>query len=674
MRSLVRSHPRTRRTVLLAVPLALLAAGLATTTGAAAPMADTAAVYPTDAAGRTLIKQTGAAYQNSRLPVSSRVDDLLGRMTLEEKIGQMTQAERGAVDADPTLVTTWMLGSVLSGGGSVPTPNTPHAWADMVDRFQSHALQTRLQIPLVYGVDSVHGHGNLLGATVFPHNIGLGSSRDPKLIERIEHVVAEETRATGPQWAFAPCLCVARDTRWGRTYESFSEDPHLVTKLAAGIEGFQSEHARDLADNDRVLASAKHYAGDGDTEFDTAAGDYTIDQGITITNRHDFAKIDLAPFVAAVRRHDAGTVMPSFSSVDWTEDGIGNPIKMHANRELITDVLKGHIGFDGFVISDWEGIHQVPGDWATQVRTGANAGIDMFMEPFSAKPFEDTLLAEVNAGRVSTSRIDDAVSRILAKKFELGLFEHPYTDRSNLGQVGSPQHRALAREAVAKSQVLLKNADGALPLSSNASVYVAGRNADDMGNQAGGWTLSWQGASGQHRIPGNTILDGIRQVAPGAQVTYSKDASAPIGNADVGVVVVGETPYSEGFGDVGGPRWGFDPEDGGVLREPKSLNLQPGDSAVVDKVCDAVETCVVLIVSGRPQVIPPAQLAKIDALVASWLPGSQGEGVADVLFGEQPFTGKLSHTWPASAGQEPINVGDADYHPAFPYGWGLRTR
>jgi beta-glucosidase len=674
MRSLVRSHPRTRRTVLLAVPLALLAAGLATTTGAAAPMADTAAVYPADAAGRTLIQQTGAAYQNSRLPVSSRVDDLLGRMTLEEKIGQMTQAERGAVDADPTLVTTWMLGSVLSGGGSVPTPNTPQAWADMVDRFQSHALQTRLQIPLLYGVDSVHGHGNLLGATVFPHNIGLGSSSDPKLIERIQHVVAEETRATGPQWAFAPCLCVARDTRWGRTYESFSEDPHLVTKLAAGIEGFQSEHARDLADNDRVLASTKHYAGDGDTEFDTAAGDYTIDQGITITNRHDFAKIDLAPFVAAVRRHDAGTVMPSFSSVDWTEDGVGNPIKMHANRELITDVLKGHIGFDGFVISDWEGIHQIPGDWATQVRTGANAGIDMFMEPFSAKPFEDTLLAEVNAGRVSTSRIDDAVSRILAKKFELGLFEHPYTDRSNLGQVGSPQHRALAREAVAKSQVLLKNADGALPLSSNASVYVAGRNADDMGNQAGGWTLSWQGASGQHRIPGNTILDGIRQVAPGAQVTYSKDASAPIGNADAGVVVVGETPYSEGFGDVGGPRWGFDPEDGGVLREPKSLNLQPGDSAVVDKVCDAVETCVVLIVSGRPQVIPPAQLAKIDALVASWLPGSQGEGVADVLFGEQPFTGQLSHTWPASAGQEPINVGDADYHPAFPYGWGLRTR
>jgi beta-glucosidase len=366
--------------------------------------------------------------------------------------------------------------------------------------------------------------------------------------------------------------------------------------------------------------------------------------------------------------------MPSFSSVDWTEDGIGNPLKMHAHRELITDVLKNQIGFDGFVISDWEGIHQIPGDWATQVRTGVNAGTDMFMEPFSSPAFETTLLDEVHAGRVPMARIDDAVRRILTKKFEVGLFEHPYSDRSNLDDVGSAEHRALAREAVAKSQVLLKNSRGVLPLQEDANVYVAGRNADDIGNQAGGWTLSWQGASGQHRIPGNTILDGIRQVAPDAQVTYSKDASAPVGDADVGVVVVGETPYSEGFGDIGGPRWGFDPEDGGVLREAKSLELQPGDAAVVDTVCDAVPACVVLVVSGRPQVIAPEQLGNIDALVASWLPGSQGEGVADVLFGKRPFTGKLSHTWPASASQEPINVGDSDYHPAFPYGWGLRTK
>jgi beta-glucosidase len=222
--------------------------------------------------------------------------------------------------------------------------------------------------------------------------------------------------------------------------------------------------------------------------------------------------------------------------------------------------------------------------------------------------------------------------------------------------------------------VLLTNQDGLLPLNKDAKVYVAGRNADDMGNQAGGWTLSWQGASGQHRIPGNTILDGIRQVAPQAQVTYSQDGSAPTAGSDVAVVVVGETPYSEGFGDVGGPRWGFDPEDGGVLREPKSMDLQPGDAAVIDTVCGAVTKCVVLVVSGRPQVIAPAQMAKIDALVASWLPGSQGEGVADVVFGNKPFTGKLSHTWPANAAQEPINVGDANYNPAFPYGWGLSTK
>jgi beta-glucosidase len=663
------------------VPLALLVTGLVTPAGGSASTTSgqstataTAAAFPTDAQGRATFRQSGAPYLNRHLPVDKRVDDLMRRMTLEEKVGQMTMAERGAVTDDPTQVATQMLGAVLSGGGSVPADNTPAGWADMVDTFQQQALKTRLQIPILYGVDSVHGHGNLFGATVFPHNIGLGSTRDPKLIERIAHVVAEETRATGPQWTFAPCVCVARDTRWGRTYESFSEDPELVTRLSSGLRGFQGDNTRDLRDNDRVLATAKHYAGDGDTQFGTGSGDYTIDQGVTITNRQDFARIDLAPFVASVRRHDAGTVMPSFSSVDWTEDGVGNPLKMHAHRELITDVLKGQIGFDGFVISDWEGIHQIPGDWATQVRTGVNAGIDMFMEPFSSASFETTLLAEVNAGRVTMTRIDDAVRRILTKKFEVGLFERPFTDRSNIDEVGSAKHRALAREAVAKSQVLLKNSHGALPLKRNAKVYVAGRNADDIGNQAGGWTLSWQGASGQHRIPGNTILDGIRQVAPRAQVTYSKDASAPIGNADVGIAVVGETPYSEGFGDIGGPRWGFDPEDGGVLREPKSLELQPGDAAVIDTVCDAVRECVVLVVSGRPQVIAPAQLAKIDALVASWLPGSQGEGVADVLFGRQPFTGKLSHTWPASADQEPINVGDSNYQPAFPYGWGLRTR
>jgi beta-glucosidase len=605
-------------------------------------------------------------YRDAALPVATRVADLLGRMTLGEKVGQMTQAERAAVDADPSLVTTWNLGSLLSGGGSTPTPNTPEAWADMVDRFQSSALKTRLGIPLLYGVDSVHGHGNLVGATVFPHNIGLGATRDPALVREIAHLTAMETRASGPQWSFAPCVCVARDLRWGRTYESFGEDPALVTAMTTAVEGLQGPHGSRLADPDRVLASAKHFAGDGDTEYGSSAGDFRIDQGVTVTSRRDFARIDLAPYVAAVRTHRTGTVMPSFSSVDWTEDGIGNPVKMHAHRELLTGVLKGQLGFDGFLISDWEAIHQLPGDWATQVRTGVNAGTDMFMEPQAFRDFETTLLAEVRAGRVPVARIDDAVRRILTKKVELGLFEHPYTDRRNLASIGSPQHRAVARRAVAASQVLLKNRGHALPLSGRERIYVAGRNADDIGNQAGGWTVSWQGQSGD-TIPGTTVLEGIRQVAPRARVTYSSDASAPTTGHDVGIVVVGETPYAEGFGDVGGPRW----SDGGVLREPTSLDLRAADRAVIDRVCDTVPTCVVLVVAGRPQVVT-GQLPKMDALVASWLPGSEGAGVADVLFGRRPFTGRLPHSWPRSAAQEPVNVGDRGYDPLFRYGFGLR--
>jgi beta-glucosidase len=607
-------------------------------------------------------------WMDSSLKPRARAELLLAAMTLEEKVGQMTQAERGAVSGDPSLVTTWRLGSLLSGGGSVPTPNTPEAWADMVDEFQARALETRLGIPLIYGVDSVHGHGNLVGATVFPHNIGLGATRDPRLVERIEHVTAEETRATGPQWIFAPCVCVARDLRWGRTYESFGEDPGLVIKMETAIDGFQGPRARELDEPDRALATAKHYAGDGDTEYGTGSGDYPIDQGITVTSRRDFARIDLSPYVAAVRRHNVGSVMPSFSSVDWTEDGVGNPLKMHAHRELITGVLKGRLDFDGFVISDWEGIHQIPGDYATQVRTGVNAGIDMFMEPFSYQQFETTLLAEVAAGRVPVARIDDAVRRILTKKFELGLFERPFTDRRHLDEVGSPAHRALARRAVAESQVLLKNRGKVLPLSGRERIYVAGSNADDIGNQAGGWTVAWQGLSGDI-IPGNTILEGIRQVAPDAQVTFSEDASAPTAGSDVGIVVVGETPYAEGFGDVGGPLW----QDNGVPREPKTMRLNATDRAAVDRVCGAIARCVVVVVSGRPMILTD-QLPEMDALVASWLPGSQGEGVADVLFGHRPFTGRLSMTWPRTLEQEPINVGDRDYHPLFPYGYGLRTR
>jgi beta-glucosidase len=611
-------------------------------------------------------------YEDARLAVPVRVADLLGRMTLEEKVGQMTQTERYQVFDDTAPITTWKLGSILSGGGSTPTQNVPTAWADMVDRFQRAALATRLHIPILYGIDSVHGDGNMYGATVFPHNIGLGASRNPVLVARVEHVTAQETRASGPQWTFAPCICAARDDRWGRTYESFSENPDLVIRMETAIDGFQGP---DMSANDRVMATAKHYAGDGDTRYNTAAagtGAYPIDQGVSITNRQDFWNLALRQYVPAVQQHQVGSVMPSFSSVDWTEDGVGNPIKMHANQQLITGVLKGQMGFGGLVISDWEGIHQIPGDWTTQVKAGVLAGIDMFMEPNAYQSFETTLLGLVNSGQVPMARIDDAVSRILTKKFELGLFEHPFTDRTHLSEVGSAAHHALAREAAAASQVLLKNTRATLPIHGQ-KVYVAGSNADSIGNQAGGWTLTWQGGS-TNKIPGTTILDGIRQLAGANRVTYSADASDPIGRGDVGIVVVGETPYAEGFGDVGGPQWGYDPDDHGVLRPPQTMKLNATDSAAVDKVCARAAKCVVVVVSGRPMILDPQQLSHIDALVAAWLPGSEGAGVADTLFGKRRFTGKLPVTWPRSLDQEPINIGDASYNPLFPYGYGLTTR
>ncbi|MDF1602816.1 glycoside hydrolase family 3 protein [Nocardioides sp. YIM 152315] len=620
-------------------------------------------------------------YQDRSLRTSARVADLLGRMTLAEKIGQMTQAERIDVDADPSLVTDNLLGSVLSGGGSVPDPNTPEAWADMVDRYQAAALDTRLGIPLIYGVDSVHGHANLHGATVFPHNIGLGATRDPRLVERIGHIVAEETRASGPQWAFAPCICVARDDRWGRTYESFGESPRLVASMETIIDGLQGRRGQ-LDDSDRVLASAKHFAGDGLTTYDESkagTGAYPIDQGISEVSRDDFAELALAPYVPAIRKHGVGSVMPSFSSVDWTEDGLGNPVKMHASEELITGWLKEQQRFRGFVISDWRAIRQLPGTYRDQVRASVLAGVDMFMEPIQAPnnptgwdEFIPTLTDLVDDGEVPMSRIDDAVARILRAKFDLGLFEHPFTDRRHLDDVGSRAHRAVARQAVAESQVLLRNRHRTLPLRKHDDVYVAGSNADNIGNQAGGWTLTWQGGS-TNVIPGDTIVDGIEDATRG-DVVFSQDASAPVPSDAEGIVVVGETPYAEGFGDVGGPQWAYDPGDAGVPRPAQTMRLSAADTQAVETVCAAAASCTVLVVSGRPLEIPADLLAQTDALVASWLPGSEGDGVADVLFGRRPFTGELPVTWPRTVEQEPINIGDADYDPLYRYGFGLRTR
>ncbi|MEU6195515.1 glycoside hydrolase family 3 N-terminal domain-containing protein [Streptomyces sp. NPDC047061] len=601
---------------------------------------------------QVVIDAHGLPYLDSKLPVKKRVADLLSRMSLAEKVGQMTQAERGAVGTGGD-VTAYDLGSLLSGGGSTPTPNTAAAWAQMIDSFQLRAQATRYQIPLIYGVDAVHGHNNLAGATIMPHNIGIGATRDPGLAEKTGAVTASEVRATGIPWDFAPCLCVTRDERWGRSYESFGEDPALVKSMETIIQGLQGRaDGRDLKDDDKVLATAKHFVGDGGTAYGSSTtGSYTVDQGVTTVTRQQLEAVHLAPFQTAVDR-GIGTVMPSYSSLDIVGDGQG-PVKMHARTDMITGVLKGQMGFQGFVISDWNAMDQLPGDYAAHVRTAVDAGVDMMMVPYGYKDFTASLTDQVTAGTVSEQRIDDAVSRILTQKFRLGLFEHPYADTSGAAQIGSAKHRAVARQAAAESQVLLKNSDSVLPLKKSEKVYVAGSNADDLGNQTGGWTLTWQGQSGTHTT-GTTILQGMKNA--GGDVTYSKDASAPTSGYDVGVVVVGETPYAEGVGDVG---------------NGNDLTLTPADQAAVDKVCAAMR-CAVLIVSGRPQLIGD-RLGEIDSLVASWLPGTEGDGVADVLYGKKAFTGQLPVTWPKSEAQLPINVGDASYDPQYPYGWGLTT-
>jgi beta-glucosidase len=574
-------------------------------------------------------------YQDPSLPVSVRVADLLSRMSLDDKIGQMTQAERSAVT--PAQITQFRLGSVLSGGGSAPSPNNPTSWADMYDSFQSAALATPLGIPLIYGVDAVHGHNNVVGATIFPHNIGLGATRDPDLVRRIGEAVAEEVTGTGVDWNFAPCVCVARNDRWGRTYESFGEKPELPSMMTTFITGLQGE---TLGGPTSVLATAKHYVGDGGTTNG-------VDQGNTELSEAELRAIHLPPFQEAVNRN-VGAIMISFSS--W------NGVKLHGHQYLITTVLKGELGFTGFVVSDWNGIDQIdgqPGFTAEEVRTAINAGIDMVMVPDAWQTFITVLRSEVQAGRIPMSRIDDANRRILTKKFELGLFERPFTDRSYTSTVGSAEHRALAREAVQKSLVLLKNDGDVLPLpTANQRIFVAGKSADNIGYQSGGWTITWQGSSG-NITPGTTILQGIRNtVAPSTTVTYHPTGAGIDSSYDVAIAVIGETPYAEGAGD-----------------RPGDMGLDSTDLNTLATLRAAGVPLVVVLVSGRPLDIA-AHLPNWDALVAAWLPGTEGQGVADVLFGVVGPTGKLPVTWMASASQQPINDGDGKT-PLFPFGFGL---
>ena len=450
-----------------------------------------------------------------------RVLNLLSYMTLEEKIGQMTQVDRQFLDGDKNIG-TYFLGSLLSGGGSTPAKNFPKSWAEMYDGYQKIALSTRLSIPIIYGIDAVHGHNNVVGATIFPHHIGLGCTNNPQLIEDVYRATAEEIAATGIDWDFAPCLAVPRDERWGRTYEGFGETPDIVKKMAAAaVRGLQTDR---LDGPTSILACAKHFIGDGGTKWGTGLNE-KLDQGDTQVTDQELREIHLPGYLPALEA-GVGTIMPSYSQI--------NSEYMHMNNDLLNGLLKKELDFKGFVVSDWQGLERMVGhdDYKTNIIAGINAGIDMVMVPGAEKyggqtytNFINLLIESVNEGSVSKNRINDAVARILKIKFEMGLFERPYSDKSLLSRVGSKEHRNIAREAVKQSLVVLKN-DGVLPLSKDLGhIHVAGKNADNLGNQCGGWTISWQGESGPI-TKGTTIYEAIQvAVSSVTNVTFSKNGS-----------------------------------------------------------------------------------------------------------------------------------------------------
>ena len=560
--------------------------------------------------------------------------DCLSKMTLDEKIGQMTQANKNALTS-PSDIGTYFLGSLLSGGGEGPSGagGTASQWADMYDNFQNYAVATRLGIPLIYGVDAVHGHNNVSGAVIFPHHIGMGATRDTALMQQAEDVTRQEVLGTGMNWAFAPCICVPQNDRWGRTYEGFSEDTALVSALGvASIKGLQGS---SMGVNS-VLATAKHYMGDGGTTNGTDQGDTQVTEAV-------LRAIHLPPYQSAVA-NNVGSIMVSYSS--W------NGAKMHGNQYLLTTVLKGELGFQGLVITDWHAIEQLPGDYATQVRNSINAGIDMVMVPSDYRTFISTLRTEVNAGRVPMSRIDDAVLRILKQKFALGLFTKYKTDRSYTSQVGSAAHRAVARQAVRESLVLLKN-NAVLPLSKTATykIVVGGSHVDNLGYQMGGWAITWQGGSGA-TTTGTTFWQALQAAKP-ANVTLQNVGTntGSTYSGDIGIAVIGETPYAEGAGDS------------------STLALSAANVADVTNICSKTTKCIVILMSGRPLIIN-TQLNQSGAFIAAWLPGTEGLGITDVLFGDSNFTGTLPVTWPNTVSQEPINNGDGKTG-LFPFGYGL---
>ena len=597
--------------------------------------------------------------------IRQKAEALLARMNLEQKIGQMTLTERLSVT--PADVRAFHLGGVLSGSGSCPGSNRPEDWVAMNDAYWAASMardEKRLAIPLLYGVDAIHGHNNVRGATIFPHNIGLGAANDHDLLKRVARVTAREILATGVEWTFAPNLSVAKDIHWGRTYESYSEDTGIVTSYAGEfIRALQA----DLG-TDSVVACIKHWVGDGGTTNG-------IDQGDVALSMDELETVHMRPYRQAI---DAGalTIMASFSS--WNGD------KCHGNKFLLTDILKTRWGFSGFVISDWDGIDYLSEDYHDAVALAVNAGIDMFMVSESWQDFIAHLIRHVQRGSVSMKRIDDAVSRILKVKLAYGLFEKPRPQErtwSNHASFGSSEHRSVAREAVRKSLVLLKNENRLLPLAKNARVLVAGKNANNLGHQCGGFSIVWQGTCGNEMVEGGTsVWEGIRQVAANASLSqedYGADADPAL--HDVAIVVIGEHPYAEGLGDV---REGnhLIVEAGSQIKGSinvlrpygKTLelaSLHPEDLRTIRTITEKGIPAVVVMISGRPLVVD-RELEASSAFVAAWLPGSEGHGIADVLFGDFDFHGKLSFSWPGNSVNAP--AGHRKSHaPLFPRGYGM---
>ena len=585
--------------------------------------------------------------------LEKQVAGIVAGMTLAQKIGQMTQPEIKAIT--PDQIREFYIGSVLNGGGSWPNMDkhaTPAQWVALADQYYGASMSTdmKVKVPVVWGIDAMHGNSNVFGATLFPHNIGLGAAHNKALVKKMAAAVGQAVRATGINWVFAPTLAVVRDDRWGRTYESFSEDPALVHDYAGEyVRGLQGSLRRD----DNVIATAKHFIGDGGT-------DQGKDQGINQAGSLQMINVHGQGYYSALAA-GAQTVMASFNSWNDVAGGVDYG-KMHGSKTLLTDVLKTKMGFDGLVVSDWNGIAQVPGCSNDSCPQAINAGIDLVMVPDDWRAFIANTIKQVEAGQIPMSRIDDAVSRIVRVKLRAGMFGKKPSAGKFAGKPEALQARALARQAVRESLVLLKNDGGALPLARAKKILVVGKSADSMANQSGGWSLTWQGTGNSNSdFPnGDTILKGIQQAAGAANVTYSADArDIDVAAFDAVIAVIGETPYAEGDGDIG---------PSGTLRHS---GRYPEDLAVLQAVAAKGKPVITVLVAGRP-LYTNDMMNLSDSFVAAWLPGTEGKGVADVLFkGAYNFKGTLSFSWPKTICQATLNAGDADYAPLFALGYGL---